>query len=560
MRPLAASLALLLIFPATSPSAERQNGRSMVVHTRGIAATSQTLASQSAAQILAQGGSAIDAAIAANAVLGLVEPMMNGIGGDLFMLYRQAASGQNPAKIEGLASAGNSPAGLSIALLQQKGLKAIPETGIHTVTVPGAVGGWYAAHQRYGKLPWASLFAPAIAYALDGFPLSEMIAEDWGSAGAVKLLSADANSKAVFLPNGKAPKTGELFRNPGLAKAYQLLAKDGPAAFYQGPIAKAILATSQRLGGTLSAQDLAAFQPTWQQPISTTYRGWRIHEMPPPTQGIGALTMLNLMELFDFPKMKPYAAQTLHLKMEAFKVMASDLHQHVADPLLVKVPTSGLLSKDYAKRRSELISPDKAACQIAPGDPAASSKDTIYLSVIDRQGNMVSWIQSLSGQWGSGVAVDEFGFHLHNRGQYYRWQDGHPNQLAPAKRPFHTIIPALMENTEQAIAFGIMGGLNQTQAHAQFVSYIADHGFNIQQAMDAPRFTKRNEGGCDFQIEDRFPAPIRDQLLTRGHILNVRPAYSMSMGGGQATQLQFSNRVKFAASDPRKDGSAIPEP
>jgi gamma-glutamyltranspeptidase / glutathione hydrolase len=557
MRLSAAFFLLTIMLPTlTLPAAERQNGRSMVVHTGGIAATSQTLASSAAAQILARGGSAIDAAIAANAVLGLVEPMMNGIGGDLFFLYRDAATG----KIQGLAAAGKAPAGLSVALLKSKGLKAIPETGIHTVTVPGAVGGWHAAHQRYGKLPWAELFAPAIAYARDGFPLSEMIAEDWGSAGARKMLSSDANAKAVFLPQGQAPKTGEIFRNPGLARAYEAIAKDGPAAFYSGPIAEAILKSSQRLGGTLSAEDLASFAPTWQEPISSTYRGWRVYEMPPPTQGIGVLNMLNLMEPLPFPTMKPYEPQTLHLKMEAMKVMAADLRQHVADPLWVKVPTAGLASKDYARRRAELLSQTTATCQIAPGDPLPFTKDTIYLSVIDRQGNQVSWIQSISGQWGSGVAVDDYGFHLHNRGQYFRWEDGHPNQLAGGKRPFHTIIPAMMENAQSAIAFGIMGGLNQTQAHAQFVSYIADHGYNIQQAMDAPRFTKRNEGGCDLQIEDRIPAPAREELSKRGHILNVRPAYSMSMGGGQATQLQFSNRVKFAASDPRKDGSAIPQP
>ena len=532
----------------------RTQARSMVITTRGIVATSQTLASQAGAQILARGGSAIDAAIAANAVMGVVEPMSNGIGGDLFAIRRDAATG----KITGINASGWAPQALTRELLLDKGYDQMPEQRILSVTVPGCVEGWKQLHRRYGRLPWPELFQPAVYYAEHGFPVTEWIHAYWRSA--VKKLSASEEARRIFLPGGKAPAVGEVFRNPLLADTLRQIALHGAEPFYRGAIARAILATSKRLGGVLAPADLADYEAEWVEPITATYRGWKVYELPPNGQGMAALEMLNIMERFPLAGMPPDSAETLHLKIEAQKLAYQDLQRYLGDPRFSRIPVGGLLSKEYAARRADLISKTKAACQVKPGNPPRGAGDTIYLTVVDREGNIVSLIQSLYQGFGSGVIVDGCGFHLQNRGALFTLEEGHPNAVAPRKRPFHTIIPALMEKGDVHIGFGIMGGLNQAQAHAQFVSNIVDHGMNIQAALEAPRFTRLDFGGCEVEIENRFPAATLQALRKMGHELKMLGAFDSPTGGGQAVLYNTATGVKFGASSPRKDGEAVPEP
>ncbi len=538
---------------AAALAQERSQARSMVITQRGIAATSQTLASQAAAQILARGGSAVDAAIAANAVLAVVEPMMCGMGGDLFAIHWNARTG----KLTGINASGWTPKALTVDWLKSHDNYAMPSSGIHTVTVPGAVDGWDKMHKKFGHLPWRDLFQPAIYYARNGFPVTELIQYDWeGSTGK---LSRDPNANRVFLRDGKAPEVGEIFRNPELAGAFELLANGGAQAFYRGPIREAILKTSRRLGGTLEAQDFEDFQSEWVQPISSTYRGWTVYELPPNGQGVGALEMLNIMEQFPLPEYAQASAEAFHYKIEAQKLAFQDLKRWVGDPRLATIPTSGLTSKAYAKARAKLIDAKSAQCDAVPGEPPGHG-NTVYLSVIDAEGNIVSWIQSISDIFGSGVVVDGMGFHLHDRAGGMTFNPLHPNVLAPHKRPYHTIIPGFMEKGDLRIGFGIMRGMNQAQAQAQYVSNIVDHRMNIQAALEAPRFTKTTLGGCDVRIEARVPSDVREELTRRGHHLIVGGDFSGYMGGGQAVMRDVKNKVNYAASSPRKDGAAIPEP
>ena len=534
-------------------SQDRSQARSMVISDRGIVATSQTLASQAGAQVLARGGSAMDAAIAANAVLGVVEPESCGIGGDLFAIYQDAKTG----KLTGINASGWAPTGLTIDFLKSKGITKMPQVGIQSVTVPGAVDGWAKLHQRYGKLPWKDLFAPAIYYAEHGYPVTEIISEAWKLG--LKKLSNDSNASQVLLRSGETPKLGEVFRNPQLAAALRLIASDGEGAFYRGPIAKAILKTSDRLGGTMSAADLSEFQSEWVTPLETDYHGWKVFELPPNGQGIAALEMLNILSLFPLSSWPSRGVSELHTQIEAQKLAYADLHRYVADMRFAKVPVAGMMSMDYARERAKLIDPDRARCDVQPGNPEVHG-DTIYLSVVDRDGNIVSLIQSIYDLFGSAVVVDEYGFPLQNRGGLFQLDPAHPNALAPRKRPFHTIIPAFMEKGSVHIGFGIMGGLNQAQAHAQFVSNIVDHGMNIQMALEAPRFTKKTWGGCDLMIENRIPKEVRDALTAKGHQLKVHGDFSDEVGGGQAVIHDSATGVNWGASDPRKDGAAVPEP
>ncbi len=504
--------------------------------------------------VLARGGSAIDAAIAANAALGVVEPMMNGIGGDLFVIHRDGKTG----KITGLNASGWAPKALTADAIKKSGHWSMPGDGIHSVTVPGCVDGWEKLHKKFGKLPWSDLFQPAIHYARHGFPVTELIQGAWqGSHGK---LDADKNGRRVYLKDGRAPRVGDIFRNPELASALQLLAKDGANAFYRGPIARSILATSKRLGGTLSDADLAEFQSEWVEPISTDYRGWKVFELPPNGQGMAALEMLNIMERHPIGDFEAFSAAALHHKIEAQKLAYTDLNRYVGDPKFGPVPVAELISKAYAKKRAALIDPEKASCSVSAGDALSGGGDTIYMSAVDKDGNVVSLIQSIYLSFGSGIVVDDFGFHLHNRGALFTLEPGHANELKPRKRPFHTIIPGYMERDNLHVGFGIMGGLNQAQAHAQYVSYIVDHGFNIQAAMEAPRFTKLNFSGCDVMLEDRFPAASQEALRGKGHYPQIQGPFSSWMGGGQAVMHDSRNKVNHGASDPRKDGAAVPEP
>jgi len=515
----------------------------MVISTRGIVATAQTLASQAGAQILERGGSAVDAAIAANAVLTVVEPMMDGPGGDLFALVREAKTGQ----VAAINASGWSPQALPLDC-------NIAAGGIHAVTVPGCVDGWEKLHQRFGRTPWRDLFKPAIYYAENGFPVTELIQWEWDNA-SVNLLD---DARALYLRGGAAPKIGEVFRIPQLAHAFHLIAELGAKAVYNGPISEAILKTSRRYGGTMSAEDLREYQAEWVQPISTGYRGWQVYELPPNGQGIATLEMLNILENFPLGEYRQDSAEAFHLKIEAQKLATQDLRRYVCDPRHASIPVEGLLSKSYARGRAALIDRERANCNAVPGKP--EDGHTTYLSVVDKDGNVVSWIQSISNFFGSGIVVDGMGFLLHDRGASFVSDPSHPNALGPRKRPFHTIIPGFMENGSQHIGFGIMRGMNQAQAQMQVVTNIADHKMNIQYALEAPRFTKATLGGCDLQIESRVPEKEREELTRRGHELNVVGDYSGYMGGGQAVLHDSAAKVNYGASSPRKDGAAIPEP
>ncbi|HUB33195.1 MAG TPA: gamma-glutamyltransferase, partial [Bryobacteraceae bacterium] len=543
-------LPLVLLTSLTVMAQERSQSRSMVMSPGGIVATSQTLASQAGAAVLARGGNAIDAAIAANATLGVVEPQSCGMGGDLFAIYWDAKTG----KLTAINSSGWAPKGLTIEFLNSKGIHDMPQDGIQSVTVPGAVEGWSKLHQRFGKLPWKDDFQPAIYYAEHGYPVTELISAGWAMEQAK--IEKNENARKLLLPNGAPPKPGQMFRNPGMAAAYRLIAEQGESAFYRGAIGKAILATSERLGGTMTAADLSEFQAEWVEPISTDYHGWKVYELPPNGQGIAALEMLNIMSQFPLADYTPRGLQELHVEMEAQKLAYADLHRYVADPRFSKVPTAGLMSMDYARERAKLLDQEKASCDVLPGKPPAIHGDTIYLTVVDKDGNIASLIQSLYLGFGSGVVVDDYGFALQNRGGLFEMDPHHPNALAGRKRPFHTIIPAFMEKGDIHLGFGIMGGLNQAQAHAQFVSNIVDHGMNIQMALEQPRFTKTTWGGCDFLIEKRISSDVIKGLEAKGHKIQVVGDYNLLMGGGQAVIHDSATGVNYGASDPRKDGAA----
>ena len=544
MRPLTL-IAMALSF-ITASAQDRTHERSMVITPNGIAATSHYLASQAGATILAKDGSAVDAAIAANAVLSVTEPMMNGIGGDMFAIYWDAKTG----KLTGINASGWAPKALTPEHLRAKGITTMPHHGIDTVTVPGAVAGWWAMHKRFGKLAWKDLFAPAIYYAQNGYAVPEIIHDVWTNPALTD------EAKRVFLPNGRRPEIGELFCNPDYAHALILLADQGPDAFYRGEIAKAILATSTELGGTMAADDLSEFVPEWVDPISTDYRGWRVYELPPNGQGMAALSMLNIMEQFTPDSGGPQGTIELHKKIEAMQLAYADLERYLADPRVSKVPTQALISKQYAAERAKQIDPDKARCDYGAGKPKGS--DTTYLATVDREGNIVSWINSNYSGFGSGVVVRGMGFPLQNRGALFVLEPGHPNVLAGRKRPFHTIIPAFMEKGDQHIGFGIMGGFNQPLAHAQFVSNFVDYGMNIQAALSAPRFTVGTDF-CHILIENRVKPEVLDQLRAKGYNLEVRKEYSELMGRGQAVLHDSKKKMNSAASDPRADGSAETE-
>ncbi len=522
----------------------------MVITRYGIVATSHVQASVAGAQILERGGSAIDAAIAANAVLGVTEPMMNGMGGDLFAIYWEAKTG----KLYGLNASGWAPRGLTIEHLRAKGAAAMPPAGIDSVTVPGAVAGWHALHRRFGRTPWKDLFQSAIFYADDGYPVPEIIASYWKDSA--DWVANDPEARRVYLPGGKSPVVGEIFQNHDLAKALRLVAQR-PDDFYKGELARAILSTSQRLGGTMAADDLAEFSPEWVEPISTKYRDWTVYELPPNGQGMAALEMLNIMETSPPSPEGPLSVVELHKKIEAMKLAYADLGRYNADPRFAKIPVKGMLSKEYARERAKLIDPAKANCEVAAGAPPFS--DTTYLSVVDREGNIVSLIQSNYEAFGAGIVVRGMGFVLQDRGALFSLDPASPNALAPRKRPFHTIIPAFMERGDEHIGFGIMGGANQPLAHAQFVSNVADYGMNIQEAVETARFTVSPQRGCNVVIESRVTPEVRQKLSAMGHQLDVRREYTTAMGRGQAVLHDSKAKVNYGASDARADGAAVPE-
>ena len=538
-----------------SNAQDRSQSRSMVVSQSGVVATESVLASQVGAAILERGGNAIDAAVAANAMMGLVAPMNDGIGGDLFAIVYEAKSG----KLYGLNSSGWAPKALTADYLRSKGITSMPQKGIHSVTVPGAVDGWDKLLKRFGRRSFADVLAPAIAYAQEGFGVGEVVSVYWRDSE--KALLEDGPTTKTYLVNGHAPVAGDVFRNPDLAWSYRALAAGGRDAFYKGEIARKIVATSTRLGGTMVASDLAEFQGEWVEPISTTYHGWTVTELPPNGQGIAALEMLNIMELFPLAEYGQNSVRALHTMVEAKKLAYADMLRVNGDPRFSTIPVEGLRSKAFAKSRALLIDASKANCDVPAAVPPSTDNGTTYLSVVDRDGNMVSLIQSNYSTvgFGSGIAAAGTGFALHNRGGLFSLEPG-PNVLVGRKRPVHTIIPAFMQKGNLRAAFGIMGGWNQAQAHAQFVSNVVDFGMNIQGALDAPRFSKETFPGCDVNVEARIPETVRSALTAMGHQIIMRGDYSSTrMGAGQAVMRDDAKKVNYGASDPRKDGAAVME-
>lgn len=563
--------ALLAVCVAIARPAEAQRGlpqmpahgqplpiaeRSMVITRYGIVAASQPLAARAGVSMLEQGGNAVDAAIAANAANGLMEPAMNGVGGDLFAIVYIAKTG----KLYGLNASGWAPSGLTPALLEARGIRRIPLRGIYGVTVPGAVAGWQALHDRFGTLPFSTLLAPAIAYAREGFPVTQVIAETW--AEYKRALDATPEAKRTYEIDGHTPREGEIFRNAGLAETLSRIAEHGRDGFYRGPTAQAILATERQYDGTMTAADLADFQPEWVTPLHVNYRGWTVYELPPNSQGIGALMMLQIMSHFPMSDYGFHSTMSLHVTMEAKQLAYADVLRYVGDPKLAHVPVDQMLDPAHAAARAAMIGPDKAVCSEPPSDFSSitgkKGGDTIYLTVIDRDGNIVSLIQSNYEEFGSGLVPPGAGFVLQDRGTLFTLQPGMANTLAPHKRPLHTIIPGFMEKDSVRIGFGIMGGWNQAQAHAQFVSDIADYGMTIQQALAAGRFTKPGFSGCDFDIESRIPQAVRDSLSAMGYQLTLYGPRTGHFGWGQAV-LGTAGGVHYGASDPRHDGEAVPQ-
>lgn len=552
----------LILATGPSTAADRITGetfatRSEVIAVEAMAATSQPLATQVALDILKQGGNAVDAAIAANAMLGLVEPTGNGIGGDLFAIVWDARTQQ----LYGLNASGRSPYSLTLDVFRELGLESIPSHGPLPVTVPGAVDGWFELHGRFGKLPMQQILAPAIRYAREGFPVTELIAYYWQRT--VPTLEVWSGFKEVFMPDGRAPRKGEIFRNPALAKTLQMIAEGGRDAFYTGEIARTIDAFMKREGGYLSYRDLAEHTSEWVEPVSTDYRGYEVWELPPNGQGIAALQMLNILEGYDLAAMGFGSTDHVHTFVEAKKLVFEDRARWYADPDFNDIPVRELISKEYAARRRELIDPRRAADSYEAGNPALEEGDTIYLTVADRDRNMVSLIQSNYRGMGTGLSPDGLGFILQDRGELFTLEEGHFNTYEPHKRPFHTIIPAFVtRDGEPYMSFGVMGGATQPQAHAQIIINMVDFGMSLQEAGDAPRILhqgssqptgeKMTDGG-KVVLEAGYPYETIRELVRRGHSVgwDVGP-----YGGYQAILFDAEQGVYFGASESRKDGQA----
>lgn len=551
-------LIISLAIPSIASAYDRITGemfasRSEVFAENGMAATSQPLATQVALDILKKGGSAVDAAIAANAVLGLVEPTGCGIGGDLYAIVWQ----QKEQKLHGLNASGRSPASLTLDILKAQGDK-IPSYGPLPVSVPGAVDGWFELHNKFGKLPMAELLAPAINYAENGFPVSELIAYYLDKSVSVR--GKYPGFKEVFMPNGHMPKKGEIFKNPALAQTYRKIAKGGRDAFYKGDIAKEIDRYMKANGGYLSYDDLASHKSNWVEPVSTNYRGYDLWELPPNGQGIAALQILNILEDYDIASMGFDSPEYVHTFVEAKKLAFADRAKYYADSSFNDIPVKQLISKEYAAKRRKLIDENKASKQV---DAGPVEGDTIYLTTADKDGNMVSLIQSNYRGMGSGMTPEKLGFVLQNRGELFALEDGHFNVYAPKKRPFHTIIPAFVtKDGKPYISFGVMGGATQPQMHAQILINMIDFGMNLQEAGDAPRILhtgssqptgeKMTNGGY-VSLEAGFSEKTKRELVKKGHTLQhaVGP-----YGGYQAIMKQLSNGVYVGASETRKDGMA----
>lgn len=558
-------LFLLFLFSFQNIMAQRITGksfatRSEVIARNGMVATSQPLATQVALDILKQGGNAIDAAIAANATLGLVEPTGNGIGGDLFAIIWDAKT----QKLYGLNGSGRSPYSLTLDYFKKNNIKQIPPYGVLPVSVPGAVDGWFEMHKKFGKLPMKENLTPAIRYAREGFPVSELIAYLW-ERGVNNFADEKKfpNVKETYTINGKAPKKGEIFKNPRLANTLEKIAEQGRDGFYKGEVAKKIDAFFKRMGGFLSEKDLADHTSNWIEPVSTNYRGYDVWELPPNGQGIAALQMLNILEAYDFKKIPFGSPEHIHLFVEAKKLAFEDRAKFYADTDFVKIPVKELISKEYANERRKLINPNRAAKSYEAGNLALKDGDTIYMTVADKEGNMVSVIQSNYRGMGSGMVADDLGFMFQDRGEMFDLTEGRNNTYAPHKRPFHTIIPSFItKDGKPFMSFGVMGGEFQPLGHVQIVMNIVDFGMNIQEAGDAPRIAhtgsseptgERMTNGGIIQLESGFPHESIRELMKMGHTIQFDLT---GYGGYQGIKFDWVNKVYYGASESRKDGQA----
>lgn len=545
----------------TIPAGDRPSGnirltRSAAVGRHGMIATSQALASAAGLKVLQDGGNAIDAAVTAAGVLAVVEPSMNGIGGDLFAIVYDAKTKQ----VYGLDSSGRSAFAATPEEFARRGLTDVPGSGPLSVDVPGVVEGWHQLLTRFGTIPIAAALRPAIAYARDGFPVQQLMAAEW--AQSAKKLSEDPAAARTFLPDGRAPEAGDIFRNPNLAASLELIAREGRDAFYTGRIAKAIAADMKARDGLITEKDLAAHKADWVEPIRTTYRGHEVLEMPPSTQGFVTLEMLNLMESFDVKAMGHNSAEYLHLLVESKKIAFADRVAYLGDrDAMPKDAMATLLSKEYAALRRKEIDMTRAGTYKAGALGGTSSQldfagrdlgDTIYMTAADGQGNVISFIQSLFGSFGAGIVAGDTGITLHNRGSGFNLTPGHPNQIGPHKRPLHTLVPAMiLKDGRPWVSFGVMGGDNQAQAHAQVVVNLVDFGMDIQQAGDAARVRHMTRG---LAVETGISAEVRRALEAKGHAIEDGRG---AMGGYQAILIDPKTGVLMGGSDPRKDGLAI---
>ncbi|MBK9932300.1 MAG: gamma-glutamyltransferase [Saprospiraceae bacterium] len=532
-------------------------GRSEVIAQNGMVCTSHPLSTQAGIEILRAGGNAIDAAIAANAMEGVVEPHVNGIGGDIFAIVWD----NKTKKLYGLNGSGRSPYSLTLAEFKKRGLTHIPSTGPLPVSVPGCVDGWFELHKKFGSMPMERILSHAIQYARNGFPVHDELA---GSLRAIpRIYGQYPNVKEHYYPNGEVPKKGDIFKNPNLANTLEKIAKGGRDVFYKGEIARTIDAFFKKVGGYLSYKDLADHTSTWVEPVSTNYRGYDVWELPPNGQGIAALQMLNILEGYDFSKIPWGSPEHIHLFVEAKKIVFEDRAKFYSDMDFVKIPVRSLISKEYADERRKLINPDRALSRIDAGNPALKDGDTIYLTVADKDGNMVSLIQSNYRGFGSGMMADGLGFMFQDRGELYSLTEGQNNTYAPHKRPFHTIIPAFMTKDGQPImSFGVMGGGYQPLGHVEIVMDVVDFGMNVQEAGDAPRIDhdgsseptgEKMEGSGTVMLESGFPYETIRELMRKGH----KVGYGLGgYGGYQCIRFDPIRKVYFGASESRKDGQA----
>jgi gamma-glutamyltranspeptidase/glutathione hydrolase len=539
------------------PYGDPKQSRSAVLATRGMVATSHPLAAQAGLDVLQAGGNAADAAIAVNAMLGFVEPMNCGPGGDLFAIYWD----NKTQKLYGLNASGRSPYGISCELFEQRNLEQIPIHGILSWSVPGCVSGWDELNRRFGSRPLGELLQPAIRTAEEGFAVPQIIAGYWRNAA--KGLSRDPDAAATYLVDGRAPRCGEVFKNPRLAATYRSIAEGGAEAFYRGELARKIVDYSQAHGGLFAMKDLADHQAEWVEPVSTDYRGHRVWELPPNGQGIAALEMLNLLEPYDLRAMGPGSADYLHLFIEAKKLAFADRASFYADPAFGDLPTAELISKQYARRQGKRIDPNKAAVDVPAGDPKLSAGDTVYLTVVDKDRNCCSMIQSIYYHFGSGIVPGDVGFAMQNRGALFTLEEGHLNRLEPHKRPFHTIIPAMVTREGRPwFCFGVMGGDMQPQGHVQVLVNLIDFGMNVQAAGDAARVrhsgsaTPRGDkadGSGTVSVESGISDETVTELRRRGHQVKR----GASVGGYQGILIDWEQGVLHGATESRKDGAAV---